>query len=142
MLNAIDRFEGEYFFLSNFYPCPVEYEGITYLSSESAFQAQKYENKEDRYKFCDLVPSSAKYMGRRIQLRKDWEAIKVNIMRNIVKAKFDQHPDLKLSLIGTKDYILVEGNNWKDNFWGIYDENGQNWLGIILMELRDSYLEN
>ena len=39
MNKVIDSFSGEYDFLSNFYNCPVEYEGITYLNSEAAFQA-------------------------------------------------------------------------------------------------------
>ena len=41
MENVINRFGGEYSFLSNFYQCTVTYDGITYGSSEAAFQAQK-----------------------------------------------------------------------------------------------------
>ena len=37
----IKGFQGEYRFLSNFYPCQIEFEGLTYFSSEAAYQAQK-----------------------------------------------------------------------------------------------------
>lgn len=37
----IDKFRGEYDFLSNFYSCQVTYNGESYLNSEAAFQAQK-----------------------------------------------------------------------------------------------------
>mgnify|MGYP005981410963 CR=1 FL=1 len=39
----IDEFRGEYAFLSNFYSCPVTYNGESYLNSEAAFQAQDTE---------------------------------------------------------------------------------------------------
>lgn len=39
--NMIKEFRKNYFFLSNFYPCIVVYDGITYSSSEATYQAQK-----------------------------------------------------------------------------------------------------
>jgi len=56
----IDRFEGEYFFLSNFYPCKVTYNGITYESSEEAFQAQKTLDEEVRKTFVGVGSGKAK----------------------------------------------------------------------------------
>ena len=38
---VIDSFQGEYRFLSNFWPCVVEYEGTEYPSVENAYQAAK-----------------------------------------------------------------------------------------------------
>ena len=37
--------KNEFAFLSNYYPCTVEYEGLVYDSSEAAFQAQKTINE-------------------------------------------------------------------------------------------------
>ena len=39
--NVIDSFVGEYYFLSNFYPCSIEHDGLRYPSSEHAYQAAK-----------------------------------------------------------------------------------------------------
>lgn len=40
-VKKIDSFRGQYFFLSNFFPAPVIYGGLTYQNNEAAFQAQK-----------------------------------------------------------------------------------------------------
>lgn len=137
MTNAIRRFQDEHFYLSNFYPCPVKYEGITYQNNEAAFQAAKCQNLSERVKFAELNASEAKKLGRQISLRKDWEMIKVNIMRQIVHAKFLQHPDLAEKLIQTGDAYLEEGNTWGDRVWGTVNGSGANLLGKILMEERE-----
>lgn len=133
----INRFKDEYFFLSNFYEAPITYCGITYKNNEAAFQAQKCRNKEDRISFADLNPSDAKKLGRKVELRKDWEDIKISVMREIVSAKFDQNPDLSKKLIETADEYLEEGNDWGDRIWGTVDGKGANNLGRILMEERE-----
>jgi len=57
-------------------------------------------------------------------------------MEYIVTCKFEQNQYLMDKLISTGDEILEEGNNWKDDFWGIYKGKGENRLGKILMEVR------
>ena len=135
--NAIKDFRGEYSFLSNFHPCEINYEGYTYQNVESAFQAQK--DLTRRKEFIDLNPVTAKRLGKKVKLRSDWEQAKVDIMRKLVRCKFDQHIDLKEKLINTGDRLLIEGNTWNDTFWGMCKGNGKNMLGIILMELRKEY---
>lgn len=137
MSKVINSFSGENFFLSNFYDAPVEYDGIVYQNSEAAFQAQKCGDKADRQKFAYLNPSEAKHMGRKIPLRKDWEQVKVALMREIVQAKFEQNPKLRELLINTADAYLEEGNTWGDRTWGTVNGIGANKLGKILMEVRD-----
>ena len=36
---TISEFKGPYYFLSNFYPAKVTYNGVTYRNAEAAFQA-------------------------------------------------------------------------------------------------------
>lgn len=135
--NAIREFRGEYSFLSNFHACTIEYEGYTYQNVESAFQAQK--DLSRRNEFESLNPTMAKRLGRRVNLRSDWETVKVDIMKELVKCKFEQHPELKEQLLKTGNRLLIEGNTWNDTFWGVCKGKGKNTLGEILMELRDSY---
>jgi len=137
----INAFRNEYFFLSNFYEAPITYCGITYKNNEAAFQAQKCESRDEQMRFADLSPSDAKRLGRRVELREDWEDIKISIMREIVSAKFDQNPDLAKKLIETDDEYLEEGNNWGDRIWGTVDGKGANNLGRILMEERERQKE-
>lgn len=33
--------------------------------------------------------------------------------------------------------IINEGNQWQDDYWGIVNGEGQNNLGIILMQVRN-----
>lgn len=132
-------FKDEYDFLSNMYPCPVEIFGYKFTCSESAYQAAKCPSSMPA--FTNMNGYQAKKEGRKLPIRKDWDAVKVNIMRTIVKAKFDQNPYLKERLVKVTGKI-VEDNYWKDTFWGICNGVGQNMLGKILMEVRDEALKS
>lgn len=136
--NKIDSFTGKYEFLSNFYVAPVVFEGLTYNNNEAAFQAQKCIDPKDRSKFTKLNPTEAKKLGREIQLRKDWEQIKIQVMRGVVEAKFTQNPELAWKLLDTGDTYLEEGNTWGDRIWGTVDGQGANNLGKILMVVREN----
>lgn len=134
----ITSFSGEYDFLSNFYEVPVSYT-YTYGNAEAAYQAQKAINRDEAFEFIKYPPGKAKRMGRKIKLRPDWEDVKLDVMRDIVFAKFFQNPELASRLLATGDRELVEGNDWHDTFWGVDLKTGagQNNLGKILMELRE-----
>ena len=137
-ISTIDSFRGKYYFLSNFFPAEVTYNGLTYQNNEAAFQAQKTYSKEERIEFTTLEPRDAKRRGRRVRLRKDWEQVKDRIMEEIVRAKFSQNKELKEQLLATGDAQLVEGNRWNDRYWGVDIRSGvgENHLGKILMKVR------
>lgn len=132
----IKSFQGDYRWISNFYECPVEIDGVKFNSSEHAYQASK--TNDPRW-FHDIknaeTPGKAKRLGAKCSVRNDWNAIKVEVMRKCVRAKFSQNADLKEKLLATDGY-LEEGNNWGDKFWGTNDGIGYNMLGKILMEIR------
>lgn len=94
---------------------------------------------EEKVEFTQLRPSAAKKLGRRVQLRPDWEDVKVGIMEEIVRAKFTQNEVLKWRLIATGEAYLEEGNTWHDTCWGVDSKTGegQNHLGRILMKVRE-----
>lgn len=133
----IDSFKGKYFFLSNFFEVPVEYEGLVYRNTEAAFQAQKTNSKAERQQFTTLDASNSKRFGRSVTLRSDWEDVKDKIMYEVCLAKFTQNPHLAQQLIDTKGEYLVEGNNWNDCYWGKCNGKGLNKLGEILMSIRE-----
>lgn len=138
MEDKIAKFSGSYRFLSNFYPAEVEYEGLTYKTSEHAYQAAKATNADDRAKIRKAKsPGEAKRMGRRIKIRPDWESVKVEVMRTILIDKFRRNKDLARLLIETEDAHLEEGNTWGDTTWGTVKGKGKNLLGKLLMEVRD-----
>ena len=137
MDNAIKRFREEYYFLSNFYKCNVRYKEIMFTNAEAAFQAQKDLSRTEE--FSNLSPHMARKLGKRVNLRKDWEEVKLNIMEEVLRCKFDQNPSLKEKLINTGDRLLIEGNDWNDTYWGVCRGKGQNNLGKLLMKLRKEY---
>ena len=131
----IDKLQGTY--LSNFWECPVTYEGLTYRNAEAAYQASKCANKEERNWFVDTPAHIAKAKGRRVEMKPDWNEVRLSAMWNILQAKFAQHPDLTAKLIATGDEEIVEGNTWNDKFWGKCNGEGMNHLGIMLMAIRE-----
>ena len=71
-----------------------------------------------------------------MDLREDWETVKIDVMRDVLKSKFSLNSELREKLIATGDVELIEGNHWNDRFWGVCRGKGQNHLGKLLMELR------
>lgn len=133
----INKFTGPNRWLSNFYPCQVSYEGLVYPTVEHAFQAAKTLDQSVRISIATLGdPASAKHIGRKLPLREDWEEIKIDVMRTLLRRKFSQQ-FFKVLLLGTKDTPLEEGNHWGDKFWGTVNGTGQNQLGKLLMEIRE-----
>jgi ribA/ribD-fused uncharacterized protein len=141
---VIRQFHGEYSFLSNFHPSPIEFEGIVYPTVEHAFQAAKSNDQEERRVIAAKeTPGKAKRAGGRRGIIKDfdfdaWEAKKVEVMTSLCRLKFED-PDLRALLKATGDHELQEGNSWNDTFWGVSLKTGKgsNTLGHILMKIRD-----
>jgi N-glycosidase YbiA len=134
----IDSFQGEYRYLSNFWPAEVEYEGIRYPSVEHAYQSAKTLNQSERQRIAALpTPAEAKKAGRALPLRADWETAKFKVMEECVGYKFTHHPELRAQLLATGDAYLEEGNTWGDQIWGVSNGIGENRLGKILMKVRE-----
>lgn len=137
----IASLRGKYGFLSNFYDAPIEYNGVVYKSSECAYQAEKCADEGEKAKFAEYDAKEAKKMSHRIKMRPDWPEVKLGIMREILYAKFTQHPNLAQKLLETGDLYIEEGNKWKDTYWGVCDGVGENNLGKLLMEIRANLRE-
>lgn len=136
-VSNIKGFFEEYRWLSNFHLCPVKYTLYTFPSSENAYQAAKCLNHNDVIKFFTIPPSEAKRLGQKITIRPDWEDVKVSEMEKILISKFTLNEDLKAKLLETGEKYLEETNWWKDTFWGVCNDKGENHLGKILMKIRE-----
>lgn len=134
---VIDDFHGDNFFLSNFYPYPVEFEGLTYPSNEHAYQAAKTLDLDKRKEFTNpnVSAGQSKKMGRTVKLREDWDSVKLGVMKQLLVRKFSDK-ELRKKLNDTGDCELVEGNYWNDTYWGVCKGVGENHLGKLLMEIR------
>lgn len=141
----IERFAGEYYFLSMFYRHEIRgANGLVYPSGEAAFHGGKNSDPKIRAWIAAApTPREAKRRGRLVPLRPDWDEHRHVVMRAVLNAKF---ADLNLAnrLLATGDAALVEGNYWHDQYWGCCRcgrpacaEPGENWLGRHLTDLRD-----
>lgn len=141
---VINQFKGEYRFLSNFYLSEMLINGKLWATVEHAFQAAKTEHLAEQQRIrAEPDAWRAKRRGGVVRLRPGWDRMKYGVMLEIVREKFKQNLDLRKKLLATGDAILVEGNYWHDNIWGICwcgcsrgKNVGTNWLGLILMQVR------
>lgn len=137
------RLREAYGEFSNFSPHPFTLKGRHWPTSEHYFQAQKFAGTEHEEEVrLAKSPMIAARMGRSRQrpLRQDWEAVKDDIMREALRAKFAQNSTLRSLLLNTGDAELVEHTS-NDRYWGDGgDGTGKNRLGQLLMELRTELL--
>ena len=133
----IDKFDGDYAFLSNFYYSPFMFQGRQYPTVEHFFQAHKAKTYEDFISvLVEPSPKGAKQVGRKIKMREDWDAVKDTIMLEGLRAKFSIK-GLREKLLATGDEELIEGNHWHDTYWGVCNGVGKNKLGKMLMQVRE-----
>lgn len=134
------RVGDEHGCFSNFAPYPIEVDGKTWPTSEHYFQARKFAGTEHEEAVRSAgSPADAALVGRDRgrPLRPDWGAVKDGVMRDAVRAKFRQHPELRTTLLATDDATIVERTG-NDSYWGDGgDGSGRNVLGRILMEVRE-----
>ncbi|KVN85996.1 NADAR family protein [Burkholderia ubonensis] len=136
--------EEPYGRFSNLYKRPIVFEGETFKTSEHAYQAGKARKPQVR-EWILAAPSPALVAMAAHGLywwdiRSDWSKIKFDRMRDVLRAKFGQHDDLRELLLSTGNARLVESatvDNPVNRLWGEVNGVGKNMLGTLLMEVRE-----
>jgi ribA/ribD-fused uncharacterized protein len=130
----------EYGEFSNFARYPIKLSGKVWPTTEHYFQAMKFESKSDQEeirKAKSPMEAAKKGRDRKRKLKRNWESIKDNVMREALLAKFTQHDDIKSLLLSTGEAKIVEHTE-NDSYWGDGgDGSGRNMLGRLLMEVRE-----
>lgn len=116
-------FHGQFSKLSNFYPAKVMDSGITFNSSEHAYQYRKaiYNKQPDIAEQISKAhePLEAKRLGSNIETTADWNREQGTAsMKEIVKKKFLQNPELGRYLTSLPNLPIIECNRY-DSFWGV-----------------------
>lgn len=143
-------YEQDYYVLSNFSAFTIMWKGIRFYTSEHVYHWEKFQSVSGKIlvnnlALCNFIKNAPsaheayKFAQRnRIYRRPDWDEIKVDIMRDILKAKVTQHEYVMAKLLDTDNRELIE-NSWRDDFWGWGpNKDGKNMLGKLWMEIRDS----
>lgn len=135
-------FRDNFAFLSNFYPCTINTKHGVFRSSEHLYQASKSQSPLIWETVRNHPSKGLKAFAKTIDIRNDWDIVKLPIMEKILNLKFTQHPDLKAKLQKISG-IIIEHNEWHDNYWGsctcnrCKDRKFNNYLGQLLMKIRD-----
>jgi ribA/ribD-fused uncharacterized protein len=138
--------EKPYSAFSNLFRREIEFEGERFPTSEHAYQAGKARKPEVRA-WLMAAPSPALLAMAAHGLyywdvTPGWSRTKFDRMRNVLRAKFTQHEDLKELLLSTGSARLVESatvDNPANRLWGEVNGAGQNMLGVLLMEIRAEF---
>ena len=155
-----NRANGQF---SNFYPCSFQDEQcIPYNCSEQYFMFKKVQFFEpDNNELLKAIlketnPGKIKAYGSKKFLKTfdetKWNEVKLSIMENALRLKFNQNEQLKLHLLNTCDANIYEASH-RDKIWGIgfgvkqaletpKHNFGQNLLGKSLMKIRNEIREN
>lgn len=133
-------YEQDYYVLSNFSSFTLQWKGLRFDTSEAAYHWEKYPDQPAIQEAIRIAPSA--HEAYRIAAvnkalrRSDWDDIKVEIMRDILYAKVEQHEYVRRKLLATGERELVE-NSWRDDFWGWGpNRDGENELGKLWMDIR------
>jgi ribA/ribD-fused uncharacterized protein len=128
---------------SNLYWRPIEFENEVFDTAEHAYQAGKARKPAVRQWILSAPSPALLAMAAHglysWDIRSDWSKIKFDRMRQVLKAKFTQHEDLREILLSTGNLRLVESatvDNSVNRLWGEVKGRGKNMLGQLLMELR------
>lgn len=138
-------YEQDFYVLSNFSSFTLIWEGIRFDTSEAAYHFAKFPGCNMLRRAIVAAPSAHeayKIAERNKDLRRpDWDAVKVDIMRSILRAKAHQHEYVRRKLLATGGRELIE-NSWRDDYWGWgLNRDGQNMLGKLWMEVRAEILQ-
>lgn len=125
---------------------PLRINGVQILTSEALYQACRFPHMPDVQKLIigQASPMTAKMKGKpyRNGTRKDWDAVRIGIMRWCLQVKLAFHwVAFGNLLLSTENKSIVEESK-KDDFWGAKPQEdgtlvGANVLGRLLMGLRE-----
>lgn len=135
----INRFKNEYHWLSNFYNCSVEINGLKYPSVEHAYQSEKSNDLEWKL-YCQFTKSAGlvKIKSKELITIDCWHDIKLLVMEYLLRQKYYKEP-FKTLLLNTGNEYIEEGNYHNDEFWGVNLRTGEgfNNLGLLIMKIRE-----
>ena len=143
-------YEQDFYVLSNFSAFTLNWEGWRFDTSEAAYHWEKFAHMNEVgiigghechqcYVIRRAESAHAAFKiaeANKAARRADWDAVKIDVMRRILRAKANQHEYVRRKLLATGDRELIE-NSWRDDFWGWGpNRDGENMLGKLWMEIR------
>ena len=143
---AIHKIGEEWGILSNFAHTPIEYQGVTYKSSEQLFQMMKFTDNTVREAVFNAPNPKMTAKHYEKDCRPDWGMMIADAMKLCLLLKYQQCDEFRRILESTSGKFIVEDQTTfrkkHADTWGVKREGeffvGPNLLGRLLMELRDN----
>jgi ribA/ribD-fused uncharacterized protein len=137
-------YERDFYVLSNFSAFRLYWKGLQFYNSEFAYHWEKFPHEPDIQAAIRNAMSAHEAFKiaerHKASVREDWMEVRVPLMKELIRAKAEQHEYVRRKLMATGDLELVE-NSWRDSFWGSGPNgDGQNMLGKLWMEVRSELL--
>jgi ribA/ribD-fused uncharacterized protein len=133
-----------YIYFSPYTAHAIEVDGVIYPTVEHAYQCLRYQDQkivEEIKSACSPVKAweiSTKYKHLQIP---DFRARKREAMKMLMRAKLEQHEEVRTALINSGDLLIVKHIDTYppgDGYWDDgEDGKGENQMGKIWMELRE-----
>lgn len=127
--------------LSNFYPCELHYDGLTFNSSEQLYYYFATSESPEQRALVMQQPNAAAVKKLKVTKDSDWFNKRVHYMRICLETKYQQCEAFRTKLLSTGNKPILEFAYWWDLYWGCVKKDnyyvGVNALGRLLMELRE-----
>lgn len=145
-----------YGWLGNMSPHPVEFDGLTWRTSEALFQAGRFDVSQQAVREAiraEKSPMGAKLAAKKfvsegvVQKIQPRTEADLEWMEVVLRLKLASHLDLQQELIRTGDATIFEDISGRPSgashsFWGAVlvdgELKGDNWLGELWMLVRGS----
>ncbi|GIE34632.1 hypothetical protein Ait01nite_076770 [Actinoplanes italicus] len=122
--------------LQNGYPASITVDGRTYPTVTHAYWAlstgdpawhDRIAAAADTYDVVELAEQAPRRPG--------WPAARLAVMTRLMRAKFEQHPDMARTLLATGDARILCAT-LGSGYWTSPGKHGSNWIGRLLEVVR------
>ncbi|MFB8202776.1 NADAR family protein [Kitasatospora purpeofusca] len=118
------------------YPAPITVADTDYPSAAHAYWALLVAEPDTRNVIATAeTATAARKLAAAAPRREGWEHVRTAVMTHLLRAKYDQHPELAEILLATDDATLIY-DDMNSTFWGDNAGQGRNWSGRLLELVR------
>ncbi|MFD4860678.1 DUF7638 domain-containing protein [Streptomyces atratus] len=122
--------------LRNDYPASITVGEVVYPSVAHAYWALSAAQPD----VCSAITAAdtaaaARKLAAGAPRREGWEHVRAAVMTSLLRAKYDQHPELAEILLATDDATVIY-DDMDSAFWGDNAGRGRNWTGRLLELVR------
>ena len=132
--------------LSNFFQCRFNFRGYNFKSLEHAYQWEKAQYFGFRGLANEIeaagTAAQAKSLAREIPHSENWDRIRISLMRELLRLKWEQVPIFRDELNACRSKEIL--HPVPDTFWGtgVGGKKGRNNFGILLDHLLKYHVRN